>query len=174
MKRRTFLKMPALGTTLSIAATKSKQINKPVEKTPAVNDISSDIVVLATAYLPLSIDQENLNLKEVEEKFMFFFGHLDPSLRKGLRLLLRLLNVVAYMRFGRSFKYLSRTQKEKLLKIFANSRLGPARNLLQVIRMMTFVGLYSTGAGFQVTGYSPACPPPENIRIPSWIQEGAR
>lgn len=146
MKRRDFLKVSLISlTSPEVLAGGKKTLLK-----------ENSLISLATAYIPEK-ELKKMDREELIKQFEKFTASLNRIQKVLLKTSLYFLNFRAFLWKGRTFSKLSQREKVILLESLYKSRSSLNRKILEFVRVFSFVSLYSTKWGDNITGFKKPC-----------------
>lgn len=144
MKRRDFFKIFPSLLLAGCAGEKSMEFSeKPLQ-------------VFSHAYIPPEYLKE-ISKEELYKKFKEFFSSLNLSQKMSIKICLHYLNIKCLLKKGKTFHNLSDEERIQILEKLYHSHSRFDRAIVQMVRMLSFVSLYSTNLSSHITKYRKTC-----------------
>lgn len=111
---------------------------------------------VTVAFVPEAADLKNEDWNSADEIISRALAGRPPSMRRQIGLFLRLVNLLALARYGRSLVSLSLDRRAALLESLGRSWFLPLRRGVWGVRTLAFMGYYARPETAEAIGYRAA------------------
>lgn len=119
----------------------------------ALSPVRGSFRALATAIVPEAKQLDDPSWKELEEIVEKALSAQPQSIRRQLRLLVRALDLLPVLRFGKTFRSLDPGKRARFLHRVENAPLLPLRCGFWGLRTLVFLGYYGRDEARASIGY---------------------
>lgn len=111
------------------------------------------VQALAATFTP-SLQGDEARLRRIYSNFLYIYGDLPTDTQTKLAILVRILEGMSWLRYGRSLPSLSLNRRDTLCRTVANAPVGRLQAGLSGLRSLIFNATYTEPVMWETIGYA--------------------